>query len=270
MIERGHEDLSISRQCDLLGVPRSMYYYEPVQETEYNLTLMRELDMLYLEHPAFGSRQMTACLKQKGFQVNRKKVSRLMKLMGIEALYPKPKTRTTIPANIKFPYLLKEVNICSENQVWSTDITYIPVNGGYFYLVAFLDLHSRYVLSWKFSNSLESEFCIEALELALQHGVPEIINSDQGVQYTSHAYVDLVTEKGAKVSMSGKGRCWDNIFIERLWRTLKYEEVYLKQYDNFFDAVNNINNYIEFYNKHRPHSALNYKTPLEVYQRNLG
>lgn len=270
MIERDHESLSISRQCELLSVPRSMYYYEPIQETEYNLMLMRELDMLYLDNPAFGSRQMTACLKRKGFEVNRKRISRLMKTMGIEALYPKPRVRTTIPGYIKFPYLLTGVKICSENQVWCTDITYIPVNGGFFYLVVFLDLYSRYVLSWKLSNSLESGFCIEALELAFQHGLPEIINSDQGVQYTSHAYLDLVTEKGAKVSMSGKGKCWDNIFAERLWRTLKYEEVYLKEYDNYCEASINISNYIEFYNKQRPHSALKYKTPLEVYQGKLG
>jgi len=267
MVDRDHDWLSTSRQCDLLGVPRSTYYYKPIQETEYNLTLMREIDMIYLDNPSFGSRLITASLIKKGFQVNRKRISRLMKLMGIEALYPKPKVKTTLPGHTKFPYLLTDIKICSKNQVWGTDITYIPVDNGYLYLVAFIDLYSRYVLSWKLSNSLDSEFCIEALEIALQYGLPEIINSDQGVQYTSRAYIDLVTSKGARVSMSGKGRCWDNIFVERFWRTLKYEEVYLKQYSNSVDAYENIQNYIESYNKQRPHSSLNYITPIEAYLR---
>lgn len=267
MIEHGHCNLSIIRQCDLLDVPRSTYYYEPIQETEYNLKIMREIDLIYLDNPSFGSRMMTACLAKKGFKVNRKRVLRLMKLMGVEALYPKPKVRTTIPGYTRFPYLLSDIKICFKNQVWGTDITYIPLNGGYLYLVAFIDLYSRFVLSWKLSNSLESSFCIEALEIALQHGLPEIINSDQGVQYTSHTYIDLVKNKGAKLSMSGKGKCWDNIFVERFWRTLKYEEVYLKQYSNSIEAQDNIDNYIQKYNKKRPHSALGYKTPVEIYMR---
>lgn len=267
MIESTNEVLSVVRQCDLFGVPRSTYYYKPIQETEYNLLLMRELDMQYLETPFYGSRLMTASLNRKGFQVNRKRVSRLMKNMGIEAMYPKPKIKTTQPGYMKFPYLLKNLEIKAQNQVWGTDITYIPVNGGYLYLVAFLDLYSRFVLSWRLSNSLETEFCIEALEIALQHGPPEIINSDQGVQYTSHAYTDLVQSKGSQISMSGKGKCWDNIFVERFWRSLKYEEVFLKQYNDSEEAHENINNYIEIYNKQRPHSALNYRTPIEVYLR---
>lgn len=265
MIESDHKNLSISSQCDLLGVPRSSYYYKPINETSYNLKLMRAIDALYLDHPFYGSRLMTASLNMDGFEVNRKRVLRLMRIMGIETLYPKPKVRTTIPGNIKFPYLLNEINICANNQVWGTDITYIPVNDGFLYLVAFLDLHSRYALSWKLSNSLESEFCIEALEMALQQGIPEIINSDQGVQYTSHAYIDLIKSKGVNISMSGKGKCWDNIFVERLWRSLKYEEVYLKQYDDYADACDNINNYMHAYNAKRPHSSLNYKTPKQVY-----
>lgn len=267
MIEKEHCDLSIIRQCDLLDVSRSTYYYEPIQENEYNLKIMREIDVIYLDNPSFGSRLMTACLTQKGFTVNRKRVLRLMKLMGIEALYPKPKVRTTVPGYTRFPYLLSDIKICSKNQVWGTDITYIPLNGGYLYLVAFVDLYSRYVLSWKLSNSLESSFCIEALEIAFQHGLPEIINSDQGVQYTSHQYIDLVKNKGSQLSMSGKGKCWDNIFVERFWRTLKYEEVYLKQYSNLTEAQENIDSYIEKYNKQRPHSALDYKTPIEIYKR---
>ena len=266
MIET-HGVLSISHQCDLLGVPRSTYYYNPIPETEYNLLLMRELDKLYLDNPSYGSRLMTACLASRGFYVNRKRISRLMKVMGIEAIYPRPKVKTTQPGYIKFPYLLANLEIKTRNQVWGTDITYIPLNGGYVYLVAFLDLYSRFVLSWRLSNSLESEFCIEALEMALKHGLPEIINSDQGVQYTSHAYINLIKSKGAQISMSGKGKCWDNIFVERFWRSLKYEEVFLKQYDNSIEVHESISNYIENYNKQRPHSALNYRTPMEIYLR---
>jgi putative transposase len=267
MIESDHDDLSIVSQCDLLGVPRSSYYYKSVEETEYNLLLMKEIDKLYLEYPFFGRRLMTAGLKMKGFEVNPKRVLRLMRLMGIEALYPKPKIRTTFPGYKKFPYLLADIKICSKNQAWGTDITYIPVHGGFLYLVAFLDLYSRYILSWKLSNSLESTFCVEALEIALRRGLPEIINSDQGIQYTSHAYTDLLKNKGVRISMSGKGKCWDNIFVERFWRSLKYEEVYLKQYENYIEAGDGIRNYINDYNKQRPHSALNYKTPEQVYLR---
>lgn len=267
MIESSDNGLSISCQCDLLGVSRSTYYYKPITESEYNLMLMQEIDKLYLDNPAYGSRLMAANLVKKGFLVNRKKVSRLMKLMGIEAIYPKPKIRTTQPGYTKFPYLLTNLNITAQNQVWGTDITYIPVAGGYLYLVAYLDLYSRFVLSWQLSNSLDSSFCLEALEMAFKYGQPEIINSDQGVQYTSHAYVDLVRNKGVNLSMSGKGKCWDNIFVERFWRTLKYEEVYLKQYENSLDTHENIYNYIENYNRKRLHSSLNYKTPMEVYLR---
>ena len=268
MIERENGKLSITSQCDLLGVPRSSYYYKPIPETEYNLMLMREIDMLYLENPFYGSRRMTVKLRKKGLDVNRKRIFRLMKKMGIKALYPKPKIQTTIPGSIKFPYLLGDIKINAVNQVWGTDITYIPVDSGFLYLVAFLDLHSRYILSWRISNSLESSFCIEALEAALHtQGVPEIINSDQGIQYTSHAYINLLKSKGIRISMSGKGKCWDNIFIERFWRSLKYEEVYLKQYENQLDAIKNIDNYINNYNKQRPHSALSNKTPQQVYLR---
>ena len=266
MIEANNEKLSINCQCSLLGVPRSTFYYKPVEETKYNLQLMREIDMLYLDNPSYGSRLMTASLNNKGFAVNRKRILRLMKIMGIEALYPKPRIKTTIPGDKKYPYLLRDMDIFSKNQVWGTDITYIPVEGGFLYLVAFLDLHSRYILSWKLSNSLESEFCIEALEMALEKGeVPKIINSDQGSQYTSNAYIDLITSRGVNISMSGKGKCWDNIFVERFWRTLKYEEVYLKQYENYYEASENIGNYINNYNKKRPHSALGYKTPAHIY-----
>lgn len=267
MIERDYDKLSIAAQCDLLSVPRSSYYYKPISETEYNLMLMKEIDMLYLDNPYYGSRLMTASLKMKGLQVNRKRTSRLMRMMCLEALYPKPKIKTTIPGYIRFPYLLKDIKVCRINQAWGTDITYIPVDGGFLYLVAFLDLHSRYVLSWKISNSLESAFCIEALEIALTLGTPEIVNSDQGIQYTSLAYTNLLKSKGIQISMSGKGKCWDNIFVERLWRSLKYEEVYLKKYESSSDAIESLEIYLNNYNTKRPHSALNYKTPQQVYLR---
>jgi putative transposase len=265
MIDSTCEGLSISRQCDLFGVSRSTYYHEPIPETAYNLLLMQEIDKQYLESPAYGSRLMTASLINKGFQVNRKRISRLMKVMNIEAMYPRPKVRTSHPGDEKFPYLLTDLEIVAQNQVWGTDITYIPVKDGYLYLVAFLDLYSRFVLSWRLSNSLESAFCIEALEAAFKFGLPGIVNSDHGVQYTSHAYVDLIRRRGAQVSMSGKGRCWDNIFVERFWRTLKYEEVFLNQYSSFEETYECINDYIEIYNTKRPHSALDYRTPMEVY-----
>jgi putative transposase len=267
MIEKCHETFSISHQCDLLGVSRSSYYYNAIPETAENLLLMKEIDKIYLENPSFGSRLMTASLKLNGFEVNRKRVVRLMRIMGLEAIYPKRKIRTTFPGSVRFPYLLEGLEIKAKNQVWGTDITYIPLNGGYLYLVAFLDLYSRFVLSWQLSNSLEADSCIKALEIALEHDLPEIINSDQGVQYTSSAYINLVQNKGIKMSMSGKGKCWDNIFVERLWRTFKYEEVYLKQYDNYEDAFESIKNYIDKYNKLRPHSSLNYRTPAEIYLR---
>lgn len=265
MIEKSKKHLSICRQCDLLGIPRSLYYYDPIPETKYNLAIMKELDRLYIDNPSYGSRMMTAKLKQKCFIINRKRVSRLMKIMNIQAIYPKSKVRTTQSGSIKFPYLLNALKINFSNQVWGTDITYIPLNGGYLYLVAYVDLYSRYVISWALSNSLESEFCIKALQVALNHAQPMIINSDQGIQFTSHAYIDLVKSKGVQISMSGKGKCWDNIFVERFWRTLKYEEVFLKEYDNSLEAYENINNYIEIYNKERPHSSLGYRTPMDVY-----
>lgn len=265
MIESYHSKLSIKHQCDLFNVSKSTYYYKPIPENEYNLMLMHEIDKLYLEDPTFGSRSMAINLKKIGLSVGRKRMSRLMKIMCIEAIYPKPKIITTQPGHIKFPYLLDNVLIKKPNQVWGTDITYIPVKGGYFYLVAFMDLYSRYILSWRLSNSLDSSFCLEALECAYKHGSPEIITSDQGVQYTSSAYVDLVKSSGAFISMSGKGRCWDNIFVERFWRTIKYEEVYLKSYTDYHDAYENINAYLKKYNTKRLHSSLKYYTPLEIY-----
>lgn len=226
---------------------------------------MAEIDKQYLNTPAYGSREITAVLNRKGHKVNRKRISRLMKLMGIEAMYPKPKRQAWEQKYGKFPYLLNNIEISSQNHVWGTDITYIPVDNGYVYLVAFIDIYSRFVLSWQLSNSLESKFCVDAMEKAFKHGKPLIMNSDQGVQFTSHEYISILKAQGIEISMSGKGRCWDNIFVERFWRSLKYEEVYLKQYSNSEEAYEGIANYIELYNKQRPHSSLNYRTPSEVY-----
>lgn len=230
--------------------------------------LMQEIDKQYLVTPYYGTRLMTAHLEREGHVVNRKRVSRLMKIMNIQALYPKPKVRTTQPGYEKFPYLLKDLEIKSKNKVWATDITYILLNGGFLYLVAFIDLHTRFVLSWQLSNSMETVFCIEAFKMALQYGIPEIVNSDQGVQYTSHEYINLIKQYNAKISMSGKGRCWDNIFIERLWRSYKYEEVYLNQYNDFEETYLGAKLYFDFFNYKRPHSALGYITPAEAYFKN--
>lgn len=259
-------DLSIYRQCELFGVPRSSYYYEPIPETEFNLMLMQEIDKQYMETPWYGSRSMVEHLKFLGYPVGRELVSRLMKAMGIEAMYPKPKKGSGQKQYGKFPYLLKNIEINSQNHVWGTDITYIPVNHGYCFLVAFIDLYSRFVLSWQFSNSLESRFCIEALEKAFEYGRPLIMNSDQGVQYTSYDYINLLQDKNIQISMSGKGRCWDNILVERFWRSLKYEEVYRCQYENPKEACESIKRYIEIYNNKRLHSSLNYRTPAEFYK----
>lgn len=259
-------DFSITEQCELLGVSRSSYYYNPIPESQQNLSLMHEIDKCYLTAPFYGSRMMTAHLHNLGYQVNRKRISRLMKLMGLEAIYPKPKREAWQKKYGKFPYLLKEVEINSCNYAWGTDITYIPMNEGFLYLVVVLDLYSRFILSWELSNSLETDFCLKAVQKALKHGKPRIQNSDQGVQFTSCEYVQLLQDKGIEISMSGKGRCWDNIFVERFWRSLKYEEVYLKEYQNTEEAYENIANYIELFNNERPHSSLNYRTPAEVYR----
>jgi putative transposase len=253
----------------LLGVPRASYYYKPIPETKYNLLLMSEIDKQYLSTPSYGSRLMTAVLRRKGYQINRKRVSRLMREIGLEAMYPKPKRQAWEQRYGKFPYLLKNIDISYQNHVWGTDITYIPVENGYVYLVAFVDLYSRFVLSWELSNSLESKFCVEAMKNAFKHGKPLIINSDQGVQFTSHEYISILKNEEIAISMSGKGRCWDNIFVERFWRTIKYEEIYLKQYTGMEEAYEGIDKYIKLYNSERPHSSLNNKTPSEVYGRLL-
>jgi putative transposase len=266
---RSDELLSITQQCELLSLSRSSFYYQPVQESEFNLKLMRKIDEIYLKAPFYGSRSIVMELKKQGEIVNRKKVQRLMRQMGLEAMYPKPKTSLANKEAYKYPYLLRNLEINKPNQVWGTDITYVPTENGYLYLTAILDLYSRYVISWGISDNLESDFCIQTVKKALKNiGRPGIMNSDQGCQYTSKGYINLLKENGVLISMSGKGRCWDNIFVERLWRSYKYEEVYLKEYITGKDVQEGADGYFTFYNNDRVHSKLGYETPKSVYFRN--
>ena len=227
---------------------------------------MRMIDEQYLTTPFYGSRRMAEQLNFTGEKVNRKRVQRLMSKMGLEAMYPKPKTSIGNKEHYKYPYLLKDINLIRPNQVWGTDITYIPLENGFLYLVAILDLFSRYVLSWVLSDTLESEFCIEAVKNAFKHGKkPQILNSDQGSQYTSKVYTEILKENGVSISMSGKGRCWDNIFVERLWRSFKQEDVYLKNYSTGKEVMEGVDWYFNFYNQRRLHSSLDYKTPQMIH-----
>lgn len=260
MIEPAHETLSIRRQCQLLGLARGSWYYEPAAETAENLALMRQIDQLYLKRPYFGSRRLGDELN-----VNRKRVQRLMRVMGLEAIYPKPRTTVRNPEHKIYPYLLRNVEVVRPNQVWSTDITYIPLRGGFLYLTVILDWYSRYVLTWRLSNSLDRGFCIEALEEALLGGQPEIFNTDQGVQFTSVAFTGCLAARGVAISMDGRGRALDNVFVERLWRTVKYEEVYLKDYEDAWHAEASLREYFDFYCHDRRHQALNRRTPADVY-----
>lgn len=266
MVDPGDEELSIRRQCELLGLPRSAFYYQPVAESEENLGLMRLMDEEYLRHPFLGSRRMAHWLGKQGRPVNRKRVQRLMRLMGIEAIYPKRKTSLPAEGHKVFPYLLRDVPITRNNQVWSTDITYLPLRRGFMYLAAVMDWHSRYVLSWRVSNTLDATFCLEALEESLAGGRPEIFNSDQGSQFTSRAFTSRLESAGVAISMDGRGRALDNVFIERLWRSLKYENIYLKSYESVDELYEGLSNYFAYYNEQRGHQSLNYRTPLEVYE----
>ena len=259
--------LSIARQCELACIPRSSYYYRPMPESTLNHELMRIIDEQYMKTPFYGIPRMTAFLRSKGYNINHKRVERLMSIMGIHAIYPKKHLSNPTPSYKVYPYLLKDIDICWPDQVWCSDITYIRMKRGFAYLVAIMDWYSRYVLSWRLSMTLDAQFCIEALNDALLIGKPEIFNSDQGSQYTSNDFTSTLLSQGILISMDGRGRVFDNIFIERLWRTLKYEEVYLKDYAHVWDAEHNIRKYFEFYNTERYHSALGYKTPEEVYSK---
>ena len=253
------------RQCELMGVNRSGLYYEPVGESEENLLLLRLLDEQYTRTPFYGSRKMRAWLATVGHEVNRKRVSRLMQLLGIEAVYPKPKLSQPWEGHRIYPYLLRGITVERVNQVWSTDITYIRMAQGFLYLVAVIDWFSRFVLSWSLSLTMEMDFCLKALDRALRRGRPEIFNSDQGSQFTSQKFTGNLEASKIAVSMDGRGRCFDNIFVERLWRSLKYEEVYLKDYASVAEARAGIAGYFQFYNHERLHQSLDYRTPAAIY-----
>jgi putative transposase len=274
MIEPEHPKLSVVRQCELLGLPRASYYRRPDPESDENLRLMRVIDETYLAWPVFGSRQMTRWLRRQGYRVNRKRVRRLMALMGLEAIYRKPNLSRKHPANPIFRYLLGRLKIDRPNHVWAMDITYIPIQGGFIYLCAVIDWHSRAVLSWELSNTLDASFCVQAVQRAMDQygGVPEIFNTDQGCQFTSAEFTHLLLSRGVKISLDGKGRCLDNVFVERLWRTVKYEEVYLKSYCSQIEAFTELGKFFRRYNEERPHSAFGLaepKTPMEVYRSGL-
>jgi putative transposase len=256
----------VRRQCELLGLCRSSLYYEPAGETAENLRLMRLIDREYTAHPFYGSRQLTSWLMRQGEAVNRKRVQRLMRVMGLEAIYPKPRLSVAGRGHRIYPYLLRGVCIERPDQVWSTDITYVPLVSGFMYLAAVLDWYSRYVLSWRLSNTLDGSFCLDMLEEALGRGRPAVFNTDQGVQFTSQAWTGRVESAGVAVSMDGRGRCLDNVFVERLWRTVKYEDVYLRGYEVVPELQRGLDRYFRFYNEERPHQSLEGRTPWEVYR----
>jgi putative transposase len=268
LVEPEHSEISIFRQCELLGLPRSSFYYKPAGESEFNLFLMRIIDEQYTLTPFYGVPKMTGLLRIQGHPVGPKRVRRLMRLMGLEAIYPKPKLSKkgeVSSESPKYPYLLRGLTIDRVNQVWTTDITYIRLKQGFVYLVAVMDWFSRYVLSWEVSNSLDSFFCVCALDKALQRFVPEIFNNDQGSQFTSQEFTGRLETAEISISWDGCGRFWDNILIERLWRSVKWEEVYLKDYDDVPEAIGGLDDYFRFYNTERPHQSLGYQTPQQVF-----
>ena len=259
--------LSVRKQCELLCVSRSGLYYSPVQTDPDDLALMRRIDELHLRYPFYGSRKLGWELRMEGYAANRKRVQRLMRLMGLEAMAPKPNTSRPAPEHPVFPYLLRNLEVNRINQVWAADITYIPMAHGYAYLVAIIDWYSRRVLSWRLSNTFDSSFCVEALGEAMERfGKPEIFNTDQGSQFTAKAFIDPLRKAEIRISMDGKGRWIDNVFVERLWRSLKHEEVYLHAYGDLDEARAGIGRYIEFFNVERPHQALGYATPDAFYR----
>jgi putative transposase len=267
MIEPGDTTLSIRRQCELMRVSRSGLYYEPVARSADELDLMRRLDELHLKWPHLGSRKLSRELRKQGLNVNRKHVQRLMRLMEMVAQVPTPNTSRPAPLHPVYPYLLRNLEICRVNQVWATDITYIPLERGFAYLVAIMDWHSRRVLSWRLSNTLDTSFCVEALHEALSRfSKPEIFNTDQGSQFTAEAFTSVLRAAEVRISMDGKGRCLDNVFVERLWRSLKYEEVYLHAYRDLVEARAGIGRYFDYYNYERDHQALGYQTPDAFYR----
>lgn len=266
-LDRDHPDLSVRRQCAMLGVARSGVYRKPSPANDNDLALMRRIDALHTERPFLGSRRIARMLGEDGLPINRKRVRRLMRLMGIEALGPKPRTTQPAPGHKIYPYLLRDMMIDRPNQVWAADITYIPIGRGFLYLVAVIDWASRAVLSWRLSNTMDASFCVAALEEALaQYSRPEIFNTDQGSQFTSADFTGVLSKAGARISMDGRGRWMDNVFIERVWRSLKYEDIYLKGYADGREAKAGIGEYFTFYNERRLHQALGYRAPMAVWR----
>ena len=267
MVDREHPKLPIVRRCDLLGVSRSSIYYRPRAASGEDLSLMREMDRQYLETPFYGSRRMKAWLDRQGMPVSRKWAQRLMRVMGLRAIYRRPRTSQPAPEHRVYPYLLRNARITRPNQVWTADITYFPMARGFLYLVVVMDWHSRYVVEWRLSNKLEAAFCVDALTEAPEQGNPEVFNTDPGSQFSSREFNQVLQDRGLKISMDGKGRYADNIFVERLWRTVKYEEVYLNAYVNAVEARRELGAYFRFYDDLRPHQALGYRTPAEVFHQ---
>jgi len=272
MIDPTHPRLSIARQCRLVSIARSTFYYTGKGETPLNLKLMRLIDEQFMDTPYYGARQMARHLRRQGHRVGRKRVRRLMRKMGLRAVYQAPRTSNPHPHHRVYPYLLRDLDIDRPNQVWCADLTYIPIERGYLYLVAIMDWSTRAVLAWRLSNTMDSSFCIDALQEALsRYGTPEIFNSDQGSQFTAEEFTDVLKDAKIRISMDGKGRWMDNVFIERLWRSLKYECVYLHGFEDGFQALKKIGAWIKHYNEDRPHSALaEDKTPLEAYTERMA
>ncbi|MBI1742883.1 IS3 family transposase [Candidatus Acetothermia bacterium] len=265
MIELKHPQISVRRQCELIGLNRATLYYQPATETPLNLELLSRIDQQYTQTPFYGWPRMTAQLRRDGYAVNSKRVRRLLQFMGLQAINPKPRLSQRGPATTVYPYLLRELEVVRPNQVWSADITYLPMIGGFMYLVAILDWYSRYVLAWQVSNTLEGSFCVRTLEQALHGGPPEIFNTDQGVQFTARSFTSTLEAAGVRISMDGRGRVFDNIFVERLWRTVKYEDIYLNDYATVPALQAGLHQYFTFYNQERLHQSLGYRTPAEVH-----
>jgi putative transposase len=265
MIDRDDPTFSVRRQFELIGLNRSSWYYQPAGESEENLRLMRLLDEQYTRTPFYGWPRMTAYLRRTGYEVNPKRVRRLLRLMGLQAVGPKPRTSVPAPGHRHYPYLLRGLAVSRACEVWSSDITYVPMRRGFLYLVAVIDWFSRYVLAWQLSNTLDGLFCRVAVRQALQQGTPDIFNTDQGVQFTTEEFTGLLEAAGVQISMDGRGRALDNIFVERLWRSVKYEHLYLMEYDTVPDLEAGLHGYFRFYNHERPHQSLGYRTPAEVH-----
>lgn len=268
LVDREHTDMSMSGQCRLLSIHRSGLYYQPCPENQENLAIMRLLDEQYFHAPFYGARRLTAWLKTQGYTVNAKRVRRLMMLVGWQTLYRRPRTTIADKRHPIYPYLLKGLPITHTNQVWATDITYIPMKRGFLYMMAIIDLHSRYVVGWSISNTMSAEWCRQTLEEAITvHGAPEIVNTDQGSQFTSDVFTSLLKDNGVRISMDGKGRAIDNIFIERFWRSLKYEHIYLRPADDGVALYEGVQHYMQFYNTVRLHQSLEYQTPETWYKK---